>query len=308
MEQSWTMVTVSLIAVAFVFLFAVKKFSHQVQYLAGDKIKSLVERFTNTKIKSLIVGFGSTAILQSSTAFTVMLVSFVDAGIVPFMSSIPMIIGANIGTTITSQLVAFKILNIAPYILVLGFILMNLKHRYQKFGKPIFYFGLVFSCLFIISVLAGNFKESAFLISLIEKTSNLFVAIGVGFLLVNILQSSSITTSIIVIFAGGGLLTFFQAFGIILGTNIGTTTTALLASTVTGKHGRRVALTHFLFNLIGVAIFLPFVGIFSRMMTNLPISLAGQVAASHFLFNLIIAVVFMFAIKPFSVLVHKIIK
>ncbi|HPS21684.1 MAG TPA: Na/Pi symporter [Candidatus Paceibacterota bacterium] len=308
MEQSWTMIIVSLVAVVFVFLFAVKKLGHQVQYLVGDRLKNLVDKFTNTKFKGLISGFVATTALQSSTAFTVMLVSFVDAGIIPFANSIPMIIGSNIGSTITTQLIAFKILNIAPYLLVIGFILMNLKHRYQRFGKPIFYFGLVFSCLFIISVLAGSFKESAILISLVEKTSNLFVAISIGFILVNILQSSSITTSIIVIFAATGLLTFYQAFGLVLGANIGTTTTALLASLVTGKQGKRVAMTHFFYNLIGAIIFLPFVGVFIKLMMKLPIGIAGQVAASHLIYNLIIAIIFFFAIKPLELLVHKVVK
>lgn len=308
MEQSWTMITVSLIAVAFVFLFAVKKLSHQVQYLAGDKLKNLIGKFTNTKFKGLLSGFIGTSAVQSSTAFTVMLVSFVDAGLIPFMNSIPMIIGSNIGSTITTQLIAFKILNIAPYLLVVGFLIMNFKNRYQHFGKPIFYFGLVFSCLFIISVLAGSFKESTFLVSLIEHTSNIFLAIGIGFVVVNILQSSSITIGIIVIFAGAGMLTFYQAFGLILGTNIGTTTTALLASIVTGKQGKRVAMTHFLYNLIGVIVFLPFVGLFTKLMNSFSMGLAGQVAMSHLIYNLIIAVLFMFAIKPLGLLVHKIIK
>lgn len=307
-QQSWTLIFVSLIAVVFVFLFAVKKFSHQMEYLIGDKFKALIGRFTNTKFKGFIVGLGITSALQSSAAFTVMLVSFVDAGVISFSHSIPMIIGSNIGSTIITQLIAFKILNIAPYILVLGFLLMNIKNKYQRLGKPIFYFGLVFSCLLIISVLALSFKESSMLSFLIDKTSNLFMAVGIGAILSIVFQSSAIATSIVILFAGGGLLSFTQAFGIILGTNIGTTSTTLLASAVTGKQGKRVALAHFLFNVIGVIIFLPFVGIFSKFMLNLPFNLAGQVAASHLFFNVIIAIVFFFSIKYFNLLIHKILK
>ncbi len=295
-------------AVVFVFLFAVDKFSHQLQYLAGDRIKNLVGILTNTRIKGFISGLIATSVLQSSTAFTVMLVSIVDAGLIPFANSVPMIIGSNIGSTVTTQLIAFKILNIAPYILVLGFLIMHIKGRYQRFGKSIFYFGMVFSCLFVISVLASSFQQSSILLYFIEKTSNIFVAIGVGFILVNILQSSSITTGIIAIFAGAGLLSFYQAFGIILGINIGTTTTALLASTVTDKQGKRVALAHFLYNIIGVIVFLPFVGLFTKFMTNLSLGLAGQVAISHLIYNLIIAGIFMIAVKPFTTLIYRIIK
>lgn len=308
MEQSSALILVSLVAVIFVFLFAVKKFSYQIQYLMGDKMKAVFERFTNTKTKGFLTGLAFTSILQSSTAFTVILVSLVDAGIISFTNSLPMIIGTNIGTTITTQLVAFKILYIAPYFLVLGFILMNFKNRYQRFGKTFFYFGLIFSCLLIISILAKSFEQSRFFISLISSTSNLFIAILVGVIFSTIFQSSSVVSSLVVIFAGAGILTFPQSFGIILGTNIGTTTTALLASIVVGKQGKRVALAHFLFNVLGVIIFLPFFGIFTKLITSLSLNLSSQVAISHLIFNVLIAIVFLSVLKFFNLLIHKIIK
>lgn len=308
MEQSWLAIIVSLIAVVFVFLFAVKKFSRQIEYLVGDKFKLLIEKFTNTPIKGVFVGAGVTSIFQSSTAVTVMLVSMVDAGLLSFGNSLGVIIGSNVGTTITTQLVAFKLLNLAPYILVLGFALMNIKNKYQRFGKSVFYFGLIFSSLFIISVLAGVFKESEIFLSLISKTSNIFIAIGIGFIISTILQSSSIATGMIIVFVSGGLFTFAQAFGLILGTNIGTTTTALLASIVTGKQGKRVAVAHFLFNVLGVIIFIPFLDIFSKFINSINVNLTGQVALSHLVFNLIIAIIFLLAIRPFETLIHRIIK
>lgn len=308
MEQSWLAIIVSLIAVVFVFLFAINKFSRQIEYIFGPRFKNLMERFTNTPIKGFLVGAGVTSVLQSSTAVTVMLVSLVDAGLLSFGNSVGVIIGSNVGTTLTTQLVAFKVLNLAPYILVLGFILMNVKNKYQHFGKAIFYFGLVFSSLFIISVLSGSFKESELFISLISKTSNVFIAVIVGFFASTILQSSFMAASLVIILAGDGLLNLPQALGIILGTNIGTTTTALLASIVTGKQGKRVATAHFLFNFIGVLIFLPFIGVFSRFINSIDINLTGQVAISHLIFNLIIAIIFILLIKPFINLVQKIIK
>ena len=311
MEQSSFAIIVSLVAVIFVFLFAIKKFSSQVEYLAGDKFKGLIERFTNNRFKSVIVGAGITSILQSSTAVSVMMVSLVDAGILPFVNSVGVIIGSNIGTTITTQLVAFKILNLAPYILIFGFLVMNVKNkynRYQHLGKSIFYFGLVFSCLFIISVLAGSFKESEIFISLISKTSNIFVAIIFGLIASTVLQSSLVVSSIVIIFVSGGLLSFGQAFGIILGSNIGTTATALLASIVTGKKGKRVAMAHFMFNFLGVIMFLPFIGVFSNLISKIPISLSGQVAISHLIFNVLIAGIFIIFINSFTKLILKIVK
>lgn len=311
MEQSIFAVIVSLVAVIFVFLFAMKKFSSQVEALAGDKFKGLIERFTNNRFKSVAVGAGVTSILQSSTAVSVMLVSLVDAGVLPFANSVGVIIGSNIGTTITTQLVAFKILNLAPYILILGFLLMSIKSKYNKYqhlGKSIFYFGLVFSSLFIISVLAGYFKESEIFISFISKTSNIFVAIIFGLIASTVLQSSLVVSSIVIIFVSGGLLSFGQAFGIILGSNIGTTTTALLASVVTGKKGKRVAMAHFMFNFLGVLIFIPFIDIFSKTILKIPIELSGQVAVSHLVFNLIIAIIFIIFINPFTRLILRMVK
>lgn len=311
MEQEVFSIAVSFVSVVFVFLFAVKKFSNQIQRLLGNRFKNILERFTNTPLKGALVGAGVTSIIQASAATTVLVVSLVDAGLLSFTNSIAVVIGSNVGTTITTQLVAFKVLNIAPYILVIGFIITNVNHKYNKIkhlGKPIFYFGLLFSCLYIISVLTSTLQENAFLLSLIDKTSNLFFAIGAGIILSIVLQSSSMATSLVIIFVSGGLLSFSQAFGIILGTNIGTTTTALLASMVTGKGGKRVAMAHFLFNFLGVIIFLPFVGIFSRLISHINIALPGQVALSHLIFNVIIATIFILAIKPFTKLVYSSVK
>lgn len=311
MEQEVFSIAVSFVSIVFVFLFAVKKFSNQIQRLLGNRFKNILERFTNTPLKGALVGAGVTSIIQASAATTVLVVSLVDAGLLSFTNSIAVVIGSNVGTTITTQLVAFKVLNIAPYILVIGFIITNVNHKYNKIkhlGKPIFYFGLLFSCLYIISVLTSTLQENAFLLSLIDKTSNLFFAIGAGIILSIVLQSSSMATSLVIIFVSGGLLSFSQAFGIILGTNIGTTTTALLASMVTGKGGKRVAMAHFLFNFLGVIIFLPFVGIFSRLISYINIALPGQVALSHLIFNVIIATIFILAIKPFTKLVYSSVK
>lgn len=298
----------SIIAVVVVFLFAIEKFSKQVQSLIGEKFKLLIEKYTDTPIKGILVGTVITSILQSSTAVSVLLVSLVESGLIPFTNSLGIIIGANIGTTITSQLVALNLLSIAPFILIAGFLLTKTEHKYKHFGKPIFYFGLIFSCLFIISTITNSFNQNGFILSIIDHTSNLFFAIIAGFVVSTILQSSSITTGIIVIMASQGILNFDQAFGIILGTNIGTTTTAVLASLATGKQGKRVALAHFLFKFIGVIIFLPFIQIFSNFIKTLPLDTTWQVSLSHLLFNLIISIIFLVFFKEFNRLIHKIIQ
>lgn len=299
---------VSILAVVIVFLFSVEKFSKQIQNLAGEKFKLAIQKSTDTPIKGVLVGTIVSSILQSSSAVSVILISLVEAGLLPFSNGLGVIIGTNIGTTITSQLVAFKLLDIAPYILILGFILLKVKNKYQHLGKPIFYFGLIFSCLFIISTITNNLNQNEILLSFVDRTSNLYIAIFAGFIISTILQSSSITTGIIVILAGQSILNLDQAFGILLGSNIGTTTTAILASLVTGIQGKRIALAHFLFNFIGVIIFIPFVGIFTEMISKLPLNTACLVATAHLLFNLVIGIIAIILFKQFNQLIRKIIR
>jgi phosphate:Na+ symporter len=292
MVNEYTTIIASLLAVIVTFLFSVEKFSRQAERLAGDKFKDLLQRSTDKKFKSIFVGTFVTSILQSSTAVSVLVVSLAGAGILPLFNSLGVIIGANIGTTITTQLVAFKILTVAPYILIFGYFLTKIKNRFQVYGKTVFYFGLLFSCLLIVSVITREFADNRHLLEALSHTSNLFWAIIVGFVITNILQSSTLTTSIIVILASQGVLTLEQALGIILGTNIGTTTTALIASLAMGKAGKQVAVGHFLFNFVGVIIFIPFISLFMEFITTMSDNLTNQVALSHTFFNVFVALVF----------------
>jgi phosphate:Na+ symporter len=141
-------------------------------------------------------------------------------------------------------------------------------------------------------VITREFADNRHLLEALSHTSNLFWAIIVGFVITNILQSSTLTTSIIVILASQGVLTLEQALGIILGTNIGTTTTALIASLAMGKVGKQVAVGHFLFNFVGVIIFIPFISLFMEFITTMSDNLTNQVALSHTFFNVFVALVF----------------
>lgn len=292
MSFEYTTIVASLFAVIVTFLFAVEKFSKHTEKLAGNKFKNILQASTNKTIKAIFTGAFVTSVLQSSTAVSVLVVSLTGAGLLPLYNALGVIIGANIGTTITTQLVAFKLLTIAPYILILGYVLKKVKTRFQIYGKSIFYFGLIFSCLLIVSVITKQFADNEHVLSMISYTSNLFWAIVVGFIITNILQSSTLATSIIVIMASQGIIDLEQSIGIILGTNIGTTTTALIASLAMTKPGKQVAVGHFLFNFVGVIISLPFISLFIDLINQVPTDLAGQVALAHIVFNVFTAIVF----------------
>ena len=301
-------IIISIIALVFLFLFFVEKFSYQIETVFKDKIKEGLHKWTKIPIIGAILGFVITSIVQSSTAVSVLLVSMVHSRVLYLAGALSVIIGTNVGTTLTIQLISFKILDLAPYFIILGFFLMKIKSRFQVYGKSIFYFGIVFSSLYLISVITHPLADSSFMTGFASLASNLWLGILIGFLIVNILQSSTITTGIVVVLASQGVLDFSQSLFIILGANIGTTLTAILASLATGKEGKRVALGHFIFNFIGTVIFIPFIPIFSKFILSIPIPLFSQVALSHFLFNFIIAGIFLIFFKYYHKLVLYLIK
>jgi phosphate:Na+ symporter len=296
------------LGVVFLFLFSIRKFSNQVSRVAGDKFKTTMETFTKTPWRGIALGAAVTAILQSSTATTVLLVGLVDAGTISFFNSLGVIFGANIGTTITSQLVAFNILKIAPYILIIGFFVDRTNSRWKKYGKSIFYFGLVFFCLALIAELIQPLSNDPRILTFFSSISNIFIAILVGVFLTVFFQSSTAVAGIVILLVAQGVLNFDQAFGIILGSNIGTTSTALIASSIMGKQARRTAVAHFLFNLVGVIIFLPFFDLFVSLIKLIDGSVAREVANAHLLFNLVNTVVFLAVLKPFSRLISRLVR
>ena len=307
MPTNLTYILFSIIAVIFVFLFAIEKFSRQLERLAGNRFKSIIQKITSTPVRGTIIGTLITVVLQSSTATTVLAVSLVQGGLMTFRQSLGVIFGANIGTTITTQLIAFQLLEVAPFILVLGYVLMKIKTKINHIGKPIFYFGLMFSTLFIISVLVEPLKNDPWVSSLLTDSGNIYIALLIGMLITVVLQSSALISGVIVIMAGAGLVGFEQAFAILLGANVGTTSTALIAAAVMNREAKKAAVAHFLFNVLGVVLILPFLKPVSAFILSLSDSPAMQVSLAHILFNVASAVLALVAIKWFEKLVVKVV-
>jgi phosphate:Na+ symporter len=301
-------VVAEVVALVFLFLFAISKFSRQMEMVAGERLKDAIKTSTSTPLKGTFVGLVATTLIQSSTAVTVIAVGLVDAGILPFFNSLGLVFGANIGSTITSQLIAFKLTYIAPYIVAVGFLLGLTHGKYTKYGKPLFYFGLVFMSLSLIIQLVEPLQGNATLIALFSGIDNLYYAIFLGIVFTILFQSSAITAGLVLILAAAGLLSLEQAMGIVFGANIGTTSTSLFASLAMKEAARKTAIAHFLFNVIGVVIFLPFLSPFLRLAEWTSGSVAQQIANAHVLFNVISVVLFLIFIKPFSIAVETISK
>lgn len=289
------------------FLYGIEQFSGEIQHVAGKRFRNTLQRYTRTRIHGTVLGALVTALIQSSTATTVITVGLVNAGTLSFIGSLGIIFGANIGTTITAQLVAFKLTSFAPVFIVIGFLISIAGGRWRAFGKPVFYFGLVFFSLNLVSAILAPYQNDPMLVGIVASLDNVFLEILAGFLITTIFQSSSVAVGLIVIMAMNGLITPAEGIPIVLGANLGTPTTALLVASRMNTAAKRTAVAQFLFNLIGVLIFIPVMGPFSTLITDLGGSPAQQIANAHFIFNVICAIIFLVLLGPFATLVQKLV-
>ncbi len=241
------------------FIFGMRQMGEGLQKTAGNRLQRLIELLTSRPIAAIAVGAGVTALIQSSSATTVMTVGFVNAGLMTLKQAIGIIMGANIGTTITAQLIAFNLGQYSLPAIALGaFLIIFLKNkRFKNFGQIILGFGLLFLGLTVMSQTMRPLAETPAFLNLF-KTFGAVPVLGVfvGILSTALIQSSSATIGILISLASVGAIDYQIAIPILLGDNIGTTITALLSSIGTNLSARRAALAHMLFNLLGTVLFL----------------------------------------------------
>lgn len=238
------------------FLFGMKLMSESIEKVAGAKLRRILEIFTTNRFAGMLVGIVFTGIIQSSSACTVMVVSFVNSGLMNLYQAMGVIFGANIGTTITSQLVSFNLSEAAPVILLLGalIVMFSKKQNVIKVAEVVVGFGILFLGLSNMSSAMAGMKDVPQVVNLLASLKNPVLAILVGTVITAIIQSSSVTVSIVLLMANQGLLSLEITLFIILGCNIGACSSALLASMAGKKNAKRTALIHFLFNVIGTVI------------------------------------------------------
>lgn len=238
------------------FLFGMRVMSDSIEKVAGAKLRRILEIFTTNRFTGMVVGVIFTAIIQSSSACTAMVVSFVNAGLMNLYQAAGVIFGANIGTTVTSQLVSFNLSAYAPVFLLAGVLVAMFckNEKVKKLADIIIGFGILFLGLSTMSASMAGMKEEPRVVNLIGSLRNPLMATLVGLVLTTIIQSSSVTVSIVLLLANQDLLSLSIALYIILGCNIGACATALLASLSGKKDAKRAALIHFWFNVIGTAI------------------------------------------------------
>ncbi|MCI8484775.1 MAG: Na/Pi cotransporter family protein [Lachnospiraceae bacterium] len=238
------------------FLFGMNFMSQGLQKAAGARLRSILEAMTKNKIVAVLFGALFTAIIQSSGATTVMVVSFVNAGIMSLAQSVGIIFGANIGTTITSQLVAFNLTGVAPFILFVGAVFMMFGKRpmVKKVGEVILGFGALFMGISMMKDSMSGLKEYQNVLNILGSLDNPLLGILLGTVITVIVQSSSVTVSILLLMASQGLVELSVCFYVVLGCNIGSCTPAVLASLDAKKEAKRAALIHVMFNVFGMVI------------------------------------------------------
>ena len=238
------------------FLYGMKLMSDALEKAAGAKMRSILEFFTKTPFRGILVGTFFTAVIQSSSAATVMVVSFVNSGLMGLYQAAGVIMGANIGTTVTSQLISFNLSALAPAIVMAGVIMAMFckKTKVQRIGEVLLGFGILFMGLSGMSDSMSVLKESPQVVEIMSSLTSHILAVLVGIAVTTVLQSSSATVGIVLLLAQQGLLDIRICFFIIFGCNIGSCVSALLASINGKKIAKRAALIHLLFNIFGTVV------------------------------------------------------
>ena len=282
------------------FLYGMTLMSDSLEKAAGAKLRGILELFTKNRYVGIIVGVVFTAIIQSSSACSVMVVCFVYAGLMTLYQAIGVIYGANIGTTVTSQLVSFNLSQYAPVFIMAGVLMLMIfkNPTVKKAGEVVIGFGILFLGISTMSSSMGALKELPAIQNLFMSLDNRFFALLLGLVITAIVQSSSVTVSIVLLLAQQGLLPLKICFFIILGCNIGACMSAMLASLSGKKNAKRAALIHLLFNIIGSIIMAVILLIGSNWIEALIMHISGGnlgrcVANTHTIFKVFQVIILM---------------
>jgi phosphate:Na+ symporter len=320
LEMSWLQMGMGLFGGLALFLYGMEQLGDALKASAGEKIKNILSSLTSNRIKAAFTGAFVTAIIQSSSVTTVLVVGFVSAGLMNLTQSIGIIMGANIGTTITAQIVAFKVTEIALLMIAVGFT-MSFGRRPENIryaGNMIMGLGLIFFGMNIMSDAMEPLRSYAPFLDLMIKMENPLLGILVAAGFTALVQSSSATTGIVIVMASQGFITLPAGIAMALGANIGTCVTALLASLGKSRQALQASMVHVLFNVAGVVIWVAFINELSDLATSISPShpeLEGsdrlaaeaprQIANANTLFNVINTALFLPLAGVFAVTVNK---
>jgi phosphate:Na+ symporter len=285
------------------FLYGMEMMSDGMKVTAGNSMRTILEKLTSNKYLAVFVGAFVTMVIQSSSATTVMLVSFVNSGLLAFSQALGVILGSNIGSTVTAQIVAFKVTDYALLLIAAGSLmsLFSKKDNVKNLGYVILGFGLLFYGMKVMSDTMKPLRSDPAFNSILTSFENPFLGILAGAIFTALVQSSSATTGIVITLASGGSITLEAGIPLIFGANIGTCITALLAGLNASRDAKRVAVAHVTFNFIGVLLFCFWIPTFADLVSQTSQNIPRQIANAHTIFNIIASIVFI----PFTGYIAK---
>ncbi len=285
------------------FLFGMVQMTNALKSVAGDRLKNFLARMTKNRFTSMAAGAGITAIIQSSSITTVLVVGFVSAGLMEFSKTLGIILGANIGTTITAQIIAFKITDSALIIVAVGYLItmISKKRKFKDYGTIFLGLGLVFLGMNIMTKGTMPLRNYEPFIEIMKNTALPIYGIILGAIFTALVQSSSATTGVVIVLASQGLLNIETGIAIIIGANIGTCATAMLATIDKPRAALQVGVAHVLFKTVGAIIFASFIPQLAQIVDEISSDDIGrQIANAHTIFNVSNALLFIAFTKPIA--------
>jgi len=302
--------TISFLGGIAMLLYGIRLAGDGLQKAAGGRLRAILTSLTKNKYMGIVVGAAVTAILQSSSATTVMLVGFVSSGLMRLNQTIGVILGADIGTTFTVQILSFRVYDISILFIAIGVAIMFLGKRavVRDIGEGILGFSFIFFSIKIMSDSMIPLKDSVyFKTALLSVGDNPVAGILIAAVLTAVVQSSAAVIGMTLALSLQNLMTLDVAIPIIFGANIGTCATAVISSIGANYEARQVAAAHILFKILGVVIFFPFTGLFKELIEYSASDIPRQIANAHTLFNIAIGVIFIPFTDPIANLIRKII-
>jgi phosphate:Na+ symporter len=304
-----TEIFLSIIAGLVLFLFAVTNLSETLKASLGENANVWIKNYTSNSFSSLLVGIVVTTLLDSSSAVIIITIVLVNSQILTFRQAMGIVLGANIGTTVSSQIIAMDIGKYSPIFLLIGFILLFIAktERISNIGKTILYFGVLFFGLYTMENAVEPLKDEAFFTEWMKKTENPFVGAMVGAIVTLVIQSSSATVGMAIILSKKGLITLTGGIAVMLGAELGTCSDTLLATIKGSRQALKTGLFHVTFNLLsiilGLILFYPFVDLVKTISSAA--SIERTLANAHMLFNIFGVLIFIWTIPFFEKALNK---
>lgn len=294
-----------IIAAISLFIYGLQSFSHEIENFGVERLQKWISKITKIPLGGFLLGGIITAVVQSSTMVSSLTVSLVSSGVLSFKDSLLILLGTNVGTTATGWIVTFQSNLLGPIFIVLGTLISMIPTRIATLGKSIFYFGFIFFSLTFISQAMEPLRNDPLLVEILSKASNPLLGILYGIVITVIIQSSSVVVGLVIVLISQGVITLDSAIPIVVGANIGTTSTALLVSFKLSPLSRLTALSASTFNLIGVLLLLPFLSTLERFVESITSNPTVQVALAFTISNTLTSIFFLIFLSPTIKLLKK---